>query len=111
MMWDYTGVTVRDISADEYRCLARNISVTRIEDLCKVLDVPLNRGDSTTDLTDIDDDMVISEDVTSVDLTGAIKPDLPTNNYNIRTLTNEVLAEMRQSNSYSTEWVAVPHHL
>lgn len=111
MSWNcgYCGGTV--LSPDEYRAPPSALVINSMEDMSRILDIPLNKTDNSTDLLDIDDDMVISDDVTSVDLTGAIKPDLPTNNYNARTLTNEVLAEMRQSNAYNTEWIAVPYHL
>ena len=56
-MLDYTKLVWRDVSTDEYRAIPRVISVTRVEDLCKVLDVPLDSVDDTTDLTDIDDEI------------------------------------------------------
>lgn len=56
-MWDYTKIVCHDVSTDEYRAVTRVISVTSVEDLCKVLDVPLNSVDNTTDLTDIDDEI------------------------------------------------------
>jgi hypothetical protein len=111
MSWNcgYCGGTV--LSPDEYRAPPKSFVVNSMEDMSRVLDIPLNQTDNSTDLLDIDDDMTLSEDTHCENLTGAIKPELPVNNYNVRTLTNEVLAEMRQSNSFSTEWVAVPHHL
>jgi hypothetical protein len=56
-MLDYTKIVCHDVSTDEYRAIPRVISVTSVEDLCKVLDVPLDSVDNTTDLTDIDDEI------------------------------------------------------
>ena len=56
-MFDITKIVCRDYSTNEYREVPRVISVTSVEDLCKVLDVPLDSVDNTTDLTDIDDEI------------------------------------------------------
>ena len=86
------------------------IVVTNMEQMSEQLKIPLNQADNSTDLVDIDDEMSLPEDDTKTNLIGAIKPELPVNP-NIRELTNEVLSNMRQTNSFNTEWVAVPHHL
>jgi hypothetical protein len=44
------------LSPDEYRAPPRTLVVTSMEELSRVLEIPLNQTDNTTDLTDIDDD-------------------------------------------------------
>ena len=56
MSWNCGYCEMPVLSPDEYRAPPRTLVVTNMEEMSKVLEIPLNQTDNTTDLTDIDDD-------------------------------------------------------
>ena len=68
----------------------------------KDLDLPMNSISSGTDLDDIDDDIDFS--IAEDNQKGCkIERELPQNNFNIRTLTQDMIEEMKRNSNI--EWV------
>ena len=72
----------------------KTLEVTNLKQMAEVLGLDVNSICSTTDLDDIDDSMSI--ELAEVGLVGAITPELPQREFNIRTLTQEKLDELRR---------------
>ena len=70
------------------------IKVASLKDLEELIGKPtVNQSIDYTDLEDIDDTMDI--DLARMGLVGAITPELPQRDFNIRTITPEKLAELK----------------
>lgn len=75
----------------------RTIKVTNLKEMADVLGLPLNNELTVTDLDDIDDTMDL--ETAKIGLVGAITPELPQRNFNIRTLTQVKLEELKKSSN------------
>ena len=71
----------------------RILQVTNMQQMSDVLGISLNGVNNTTDLEDVDDDI----GNVSLDVSTAITPKLPHRDFNIATLTQDKLEELKKS--------------
>lgn len=70
----------------------KTIKVTNMEEMFSRLNINPNNVDTSTNIEDIDDDFGDAP----LDFNNAITPELPQREFNIRTLTQEKLEELRR---------------
>lgn len=87
-----------------YGDFSKTLVVTNMQEMANVLDISINTDDSTTDLSDIDDDMGVG-DIPADKVANAVQIALAEKKFNIATITNELLDEWRkESNLNNCEW-------
>lgn len=73
----------------------KTIVVTNLKQMSEQLGVGLNETCSITNLDDIDDTMDF--ELAQIGLVGAVAPELPHRDFNIATLTQDKLEELKKS--------------
>lgn len=87
-----------------YGDFSKTLVVTNMQEMANVLDISINTDDSTTDLSDIDDDMGVG-DIPADKVAHGVQIALTEKKFNIATITNELLDEWRkESNLNNCEW-------
>ena len=74
----------------------KTLVVTNMQEMSQVLNISLNNIETQTNLDNVDDDF---GDL-PIDMSNVITPPLPQKPFNIRTLTQEMLDDMRKTNVY-----------
>ena len=105
---EFNGIPMGHLYRPDYSTptLTQHIKVTSLKELEELIG-PLSSDKATVDYTvldDIDDTMDI--DLAKMGLVGAITSELPQRDFNIRTLTNDKLEQLKKDESDGGVWNA-----
>lgn len=105
---EFNGIPMCHLYRPDYSTptLTQHIKVTSLKELEELIG-PLSSDKATVDYTALDDiDDTMDIDLAKMGLVGAITPELPQRDFNIRTLTNDKLEQLKKDESDGGVWNA-----